>query len=197
MIRYGRSAQSRSGCSFPKVPARPRARRSRFWGCRAITSRSAIPRLVASRRFSRFVRKFHRCPGLRDDPAGFLAFVEKLLAARHFDVLLPIHEQGFCLRGCCNDLKARRAGAAELSKAIAPRTARPGSAGCSIELRLPQPADANRDNPPASCARPFRFPSVVKTSVGTASRGIWFVRNDDDLKARCKISSAQAMRIRR
>src|SRR5258708_36169236 len=46
-------------------------------------------------RFSRLVRKFHRCPGLRDDPAGFLRFVEDLLAARHFDVLLPIHEQGF------------------------------------------------------------------------------------------------------
>ncbi len=30
-------------------------------------------------RFSRFVRKFHRCPGLRDDPAGYLAFVEELL----------------------------------------------------------------------------------------------------------------------
>ena len=46
-------------------------------------------------RFSRFVQKFHRCPGLRDDPDGFLRFVEELLAARHFDVLLPIHEQGF------------------------------------------------------------------------------------------------------
>jgi hypothetical protein len=46
-------------------------------------------------RFSRLVRKLHRCPGLRDDPAGFLGFVEKLLAAWHFDVLLPTHEQGF------------------------------------------------------------------------------------------------------
>jgi hypothetical protein len=46
-------------------------------------------------RFSRFVRKFHRCPGMRNDPAGFLGFVEQLLAAGHFDVLLPIHEQGF------------------------------------------------------------------------------------------------------
>src|ERR1700682_4673685 len=46
-------------------------------------------------RFSRFVRRFHHCPGLRDDPAGFLRFVEALLAARHFDVLLPTHEQGF------------------------------------------------------------------------------------------------------
>src|SRR6478609_228608 len=46
-------------------------------------------------RFSRFVRKFHRCPGLRDDPAGFLGFIELLLASGHFDVLLPTHEQGF------------------------------------------------------------------------------------------------------
>src|SRR3977135_2554860 len=45
-------------------------------------------------RYSRFVRKFHRCPGLRTDPAGFLAFVERLLATRHVDVLLPTHEQG-------------------------------------------------------------------------------------------------------
>src|ERR1700685_1169663 len=52
-------------------------------------------------RFSRFVRKFHRCPGLRDDPAGFLAFVERLLSSGQFDVLLPTHEQGFlfaCVR---------------------------------------------------------------------------------------------------
>ena len=26
-----------------------------------------------------------------------------------------------------------------------------------------------------------RFPCVVKTSIGTASRGIWFVRDDDEL----------------
>ena len=46
-------------------------------------------------RFSRFVGKFHRCPGLRDDPAGFLGFVEGLLSTGHHDVLLPTHEQGF------------------------------------------------------------------------------------------------------
>ena len=53
------------------------------------------PSLWCLARYSRFVRKFHRCPGLRTDPAGFLRFVEHLLAARHFDVLLPTHEQGF------------------------------------------------------------------------------------------------------
>ena len=46
-------------------------------------------------RFSRFVKKFHRCPPLRDDPKGYLAFVEQLLASGRFDVLLPTHEQGF------------------------------------------------------------------------------------------------------
>src|SRR5471030_1222386 len=46
-------------------------------------------------RFSRLVAKFHRCPAMRDDPSGFLGFVEALLASGRFDVLLPIHEQGF------------------------------------------------------------------------------------------------------
>ena len=40
-------------------------------------------------------RKFHRCPGLRDNPAGYLAFIEQRLADGKFDVLLPTHEQGF------------------------------------------------------------------------------------------------------
>src|SRR3977135_226307 len=48
-------------------------------------------------RFSLFLAKFHRCPAMRDDPAGFLRFVEALLVAEHFDVLLPTHEQGFLL----------------------------------------------------------------------------------------------------
>src|SRR6202048_4262356 len=46
-------------------------------------------------RFSRFVRKFHRCPGLRHDPAGSLCRAEQRWAARNLAVLLPIHEQGF------------------------------------------------------------------------------------------------------
>src|SRR5690242_16759593 len=47
-------------------------------------------------RFSRFVR-FYRCPGLGVDPVGYVAFVLELLGKRRFDVLLPIHEQGYAL----------------------------------------------------------------------------------------------------
>src|SRR3977135_3619329 len=58
-------------------------------------------------RYSRFVRKFHRCPGLRADPAGFLAFVEQLLSNRRFDVLLPTHEQGFLFARARQRLQGR------------------------------------------------------------------------------------------
>jgi predicted ATP-grasp superfamily ATP-dependent carboligase len=141
-------------------------------------------------RFSRFVHKFHRCPGLRDDPAGFLRFVEDLLAARHFDVLLPIHEQGF-LFARVQERLGDRAGLA-LPSFVSYRAAH-GKAGFSRlldQLGLPQPitrivksADELR--------HVVRFPAVVKTSVGTASRGIWFVRNEADLEGALQELSAQ------
>src|ERR1700709_1293350 len=65
------------------------------------------PSPVCLGRFSRFVGKFHRCPGLRDDPAGFLAFVEKRLGTRKYDVLLPTHEQGFLFARAQQRLQGR------------------------------------------------------------------------------------------
>jgi predicted ATP-grasp superfamily ATP-dependent carboligase len=132
-------------------------------------------------RFSRFVRKFHHCPGLRDDPAGFLRFVEQLLAARHFDVLLPIHEQGFLFARVQGRL-ADRVGLA-LPSYASYRTAH-GKAGFSRlldQLGLPQPATRIVASE-AELRTAKRFPCVLKTSVGTASRGVWFVRGEADLE---------------
>ena len=140
-------------------------------------------------RFSRFVQKFHRCPGLRDDPDGFLRFVEELLAARHFDVLLPIHEQGF-LFARVQERLGDRAGLA--LPGFASYRAAHSKAGFSRlldQLGLPQPvtrivksADELRDV--------VRFPAIIKTSIGTASRGIWFVRNEADLEGALQELSA-------
>jgi predicted ATP-grasp superfamily ATP-dependent carboligase len=138
------------------------------------------PSPVCLGRFSRFVSRFHRCPGLRDDPAGYLAFVDKLLAERAFDVLLPIHEQGFAFAR----VKARfetRVGLA-LPDFESYRTAhsKAGFSRLLDELRLPQPA--TRIVTSSSELRDAgRYPCVVKTSIGTASRGIWFVRDDNGL----------------
>ena len=131
-------------------------------------------------RFSRFVRAVHRCPGLRDDPAGFVSFVEDLLAAGKFDVLLPTHEQGFVFA------RARERLADKVGLALpdfASYRAVHGKAGFSRLLdqwELPQPPTRIVRSETEFRAA-MRFPSVVKTSIGTASRGIWFVHNADEL----------------
>jgi predicted ATP-grasp superfamily ATP-dependent carboligase len=131
-------------------------------------------------RFSRFVEKFHHCPGLRDDPAGFLGFVEALLAARHFDVLLPTHEQGFLFARVRQRLE-HRVGLA-LPDFASYRTAhsKAGFSRLLDELGLPQPA-TRIVNSVSELRDAVRFPCIVKTSIGTASRGVWRVRNDEEL----------------
>jgi predicted ATP-grasp superfamily ATP-dependent carboligase len=138
------------------------------------------PSPVCLGRLSRFVGKFHRCPGLRDDPAGYLAFVEKLLSERPFDVLLPIHEQGFPFSRVRERLATRVGLALPDFESYRVAHSKAGFSRLLDELGLPQPAtrivkstDEVRDV--------VRFPCVVKTSIGTASRGIWFVRNAAEL----------------
>jgi predicted ATP-grasp superfamily ATP-dependent carboligase len=131
-------------------------------------------------RFSRFVQKFHRCPGLRDDPAGYLRFVEALLAAQHFDVLLPTHEQGFLFARARQRLEGHVGLALPDFASYRTAHSKAGFSRVLDELGLPQPATRIVKSE-GELRDAIRFPAVVKTSVGTASRGIWFVRNDGDL----------------
>jgi predicted ATP-grasp superfamily ATP-dependent carboligase len=131
-------------------------------------------------RYSRFVRKFHRCPGLRTDPAGFLAFIEQLLSRGRFDVLLPTHEQGFLFARARQRLEGRVGFALPSFESYRIAHGKASFSRLLDRLKLPQPptrivtsVQALRDA--------IRFPAVIKTSIGTASRGIWFVRNADDL----------------
>jgi predicted ATP-grasp superfamily ATP-dependent carboligase len=146
-------------------------------------------------RFSRFVRAFHRCPGLRDDPAGFLAVVEKLLANGKFDVLLPTHEQGF-LFARVRERLSDEVGLA-LPDFASYRTAhsKAGFSRLLDQLGLPQPP-TRMVKSEMELRAAMRFPSVVKTSVGTASRGIWFVHNAIELEGVLQDLSAQDLSTR-
>jgi predicted ATP-grasp superfamily ATP-dependent carboligase len=135
------------------------------------------PSAVCLGRFSRFVSKFHRCPGLRDDPAGYLSFVEKLLAERPFDVLLPIHEQGFVFARVKGRFERRVGLALPVFDSYRTAHSKAGFSRLLDELRLPQPATRIVTSP-SELRAASRFPCVVKTSIGTASRGIWFVRDE-------------------
>ncbi|MBR1228118.1 MULTISPECIES: hypothetical protein [unclassified Bradyrhizobium] len=143
-------------------------------------------------RFSRFVRKFHRCPGLRTDPAGFLAFVEQLLARERFDVLLPTHEQGFLFARMRARLEGRTGVALPSFESYRTAHSKAGFSRLLDQWKLPQPPTRI-----VKSARALRdaigFPAVVKTSIGTASRGVWFVRNTDDLEiALCDLDAGDA-----
>src|ERR1700692_902268 len=93
-------------------------------------------------RFSRFVRKFHRCPGMRDDPDGFLRFVEELLAGRHFDVLLPIHEQGLLFARVHQPLQDRVGLALPSFESYRTAHSKARFSRLLDQLGLPQPATA-------------------------------------------------------
>ena len=132
-------------------------------------------------RFSRFPARWHRCPPMRDDPLEFLAFVEELLARERFDVLLPIHEQGFLFAR----FPERLAGTGLALPGFDNYRAVHSKAGFHRvldHLGLPQPATQivrGADQLRAAA----RMPCVIKTSIGTASRGVWMVRDEVDLEA--------------
>jgi predicted ATP-grasp superfamily ATP-dependent carboligase len=153
------------------------------------------PSPVCLGRFSRFVRKFHRCPGLRDAPLGFCAFVEKLLALQHFDVLLPIHEQGFVFARAGERMSKRTGLALPDFDNYRMVHSKAGFSRLLDRLGLPQPSTRIVESE-TDLRAGVRFPSVIKTSVGTASRGIWFVRDAADLEKALQDIRAQGLGLK-
>jgi hypothetical protein len=131
-------------------------------------------------RFSRFVAKYHRCPPMRDDPTGFLRFVEGLLAKERFDVLLPIHEQGFLFAKVQSRLAARTGLALPAFEDYRTLHSKAGFSRVLTKFGLPQP-DTQIVSSEAELRTTVRYPCVIKTAIGTASRGVWMLRDSTDL----------------
>lgn len=138
------------------------------------------PDARALARFSRFVRKFHRCPGLRDRPADYLAFIERLLASRPFDVLLPIHEQGFLFARVRHRLAAHAGLALPSFENYRIAHNKAGFSRLLREIGLPQP-DTRIVTSVSDLRGSLRYPCIVKAAIGTASRAVWIVRDDHDV----------------
>ena len=136
------------------------------------------PSRLCLARFSRFVRRFHHCPAMRDDPSGFLRFIEDLLARRHYDVLLPIHEQGLLFARALPRLRGKTALALPSFENYRAAHRKAAFSRLLDALGLPQPATRIVGSVEA-VREAVRFPCVVKTSLGTASRGVWLVRDHD------------------
>jgi predicted ATP-grasp superfamily ATP-dependent carboligase len=131
-------------------------------------------------RFSRFVRKLHRCPPLGADPQGYLAFIQERIATGQFDVLLPIHEQGLLLAKFRAQIARHVAIALPSFESYLRAHNKVGFSGILSELGLPQPATRIVSGT-AELIAAKRFPMVLKVPVGTASRGTWIVNDDAQL----------------
>ncbi len=136
-------------------------------------------------RFSRFVRRLHRCPGLSVDPIGYVTFVLELIGRRRFDVLLPIHEQGYVLSKTREAIESHVAVALP-SHAAYQKAHSKASFSCLLsELGLPQPRTrlvGTREDVLAL----NRFPLILKAATGTASRMVWPVKGPRELAAAVK-----------
>jgi hypothetical protein len=134
-------------------------------------------------RFTRLGR-FHRCPGLRDDPLGYLAFVEGLLKRERFDVLLPIHEQGLLFARVPERLAPLTGVALPSYESYRTAHSKAGFGRVLTELGLPQPATRIvKRGGYAELQAAIRYPCVVKSPIGTASRGTWVLRGPADRDA--------------
>jgi predicted ATP-grasp superfamily ATP-dependent carboligase len=133
-------------------------------------------------RFSRFVSRFHRCPGLGHDPQGYLSFVLDRISGGRFDVLLPIHEQGFLFARVQQQILPHVAVALPSFESYARAHSKVGFSRLASELDLPQPTTrfvATAEE----LLRIKMFPYVLKGAVGTASRSTWLINNQKDLQA--------------
>jgi predicted ATP-grasp superfamily ATP-dependent carboligase len=131
-------------------------------------------------RFSRFVRRWYRCPSFSREPMAYLAFLMEKVRSGNYDVLLPTHEQVYLLSRV-RDTVRRHVGLAVpefdsmdrmMSKAHFIRTLQ--------ELGMDHPESCivrTREEMLASA----QTPCYAKLDYGTAGVGVRFIADQDSL----------------
>ncbi len=132
-------------------------------------------------RFSRFVHRFHRCPALGRDPKAYLRFIIHLISSRRFDVLLPIHEQGFLFARVQERIAPFAHIALPSFESYETALSKSKFSRLLSELDLPQPRTTFVSTI-QELLELSHFPVVLKSSIGTASGGVWVVENAAELK---------------
>ena len=131
-------------------------------------------------RFSSLVHRYHRCPPLGADPEAYLSFILDLVTGGRFDVLLPIHEQGFLFAKAHELISPHVAMALPSFASYEQAHSKVGFSHLLSNLDLPHPttqfAESRHDVP-----RNHSYPFVIKTAIGTASRGTWVISSPQAL----------------
>lgn len=133
-------------------------------------------------RYSRFVRRVHRCPSFATRPLEYLRFLVECLRRERYDVLLPVHDQVFLLSRF-RQLLPRKVGLA-LPDFDAMRHLQSKAAFVRFleSLKLPYPPTTivkTRGELQAVAT----FPCYVKLAHSTAGCGVWRAHSTAELHA--------------
>jgi hypothetical protein len=128
------------------------------------------PDPVCLGRFSRWVRRVHRCPSAGSDPLGYLRALETVVAQRRIDVVLPTHEQAWLLAVARPLLSPGVRVAVAEAEAFERVQSKLAFAELLDQLGLPQPAW--RAVASAEDLRDLAFPFWLKSAFSTAGRGV-------------------------
>ena len=127
-------------------------------------------------RFSRFVRRVHRAPASGADPDGYLARVIETVKTSRIDALLPVHEQAYLFAAARRQLPSGLGIALADFEAFEQVQSKASFAEVLTRLKVPQPrTDVVHSASEFAADRPFPF--FVKAAFGTASTGVWRVRD--------------------
>jgi hypothetical protein len=132
------------------------------------------PNPLCISRFSRFVSHYYRCPVVRTDPLGYLAFVLHHLGREHYDILLPVHEQAFLFAKVRNRLPDGVRTALAPFDAFLQVQGKVAFARLMERLSLPQPT-THIVRSRAELEVLDDFPYYLKTDYSTAGQGVWWV----------------------
>lgn len=128
------------------------------------------PDAMCLARFSRWVRRVHRCPHAGADPLAYLEALGRVAAGRRIDVVLPTHEQGWLLASARPLLAAGVRVAVAEAAAFERVQSKVAFARLLDELGLPQPGWRVVDG--ADDLADLPFPYWLKAAFSTAGQGV-------------------------
>jgi len=134
-------------------------------------------------RFSRFVRRVHRCPHFASDPIAYYRFVHELLESGRYDVLYPAHEQVYLFARERRALSALAGVPVPSFEAVERVQGKVAMAATFEQLRIPMPPTRVVHDAEAARRAVLQVgrPCYVKANIGTASGTIWRVTDEASL----------------
>ena len=133
------------------------------------------PNPLCMGRFSRYIRRYYRCPMSGTDPVGYIKFIIQRLNEERYDVLFPANEQAFLFAWAKNFLTPLTGLAVSDFSAFNRLQSKAAFMTLLDELDMPHPAtrSAHTWAEIEQNAAFFKAPFYIKTSFGTASTGVW------------------------